>query len=134
MPLLEDDFGTGTLTESSGSVLNDRLLFHNPVFSFNCFSASLFSDLPTFSVSPHFFLSLSFHPGVLAQCFLLKPLTAMVFGAELTQPCLVALGIPPAPTPLSRPARPPAWRNEIREDMMAQSSSPHPQADRISRA
>ncbi|KAI3355348.1 hypothetical protein L3Q82_017890 [Scortum barcoo] len=37
-----------------------------------------------------------------------KPLTAMVFGVELSQPCLVAVGIPPAPTPLSRPARLPA--------------------------
>lgn len=97
-PLPEDNFGTRMLTE--------ELTFFNP-------SAVLSLCFPVFQlfVSTHFFLSFSvplvkgFGPGVFSYETLWQP---WYLTSELIQPCLVAVGIPPGSTPLSRPARLPA--------------------------
>lgn len=121
--------------KSSGSLQNDVLL-HNPAFSFNCYSASMFTHLPTLCLTSFLFFSPSLQPRVLAQCFLLW---------NLWQPWYLALSssfhawwrwasLQHQPHWAGLPVCLPAWWNEIREDMMAQSSSPHPQTDCISRA
>lgn len=79
-----------------------NVLLHNPAPPL---LLSLSSHLPALSVSPHSWLSVP--PPPQCRCFLLlKPLTGMVFGAELIQPCLVAAGHLSSKTQQPTPSRP----------------------------
>lgn len=82
-------------------------------------------------LSPSLRLLLSLMPSVVSRCF---PLWKLWQPWYLAHPVMPGGSGPPCSTNPTVLAYPSAWWNEIKEDLMAQSSSPHPEADCISQA